>query len=336
MTDQDLNPCNAPGYIKDVNIDGPPAYCSNDQTISQKAVSTRDLSFLLEKTSQKKTGFGQHALCDPMITGHTRNDQGKMGGGDGRGGELGIDNSNVVYRNAQAIRGCDEAVQDMFSDITVTDEFNNAHAVPIIWGTQEKAVAMLLQENVRKDNSLVVDRIRLPMLAIHTKDIQFNPKRYIYHKAVDYMRDLRSDGAPGFTVKERYGRDTVFGVTRGIPLDISYTLYAWALYRGDINEIVQQIIPKISPMGYIRVQGVSLEIGVKMDSMGNNITVNPNDGEPNVFKWQFEMTAESYLPQPIIRKKAVLKTKTELVDSLDDNTVASVLIRLEEAVKELQ
>lgn len=336
MTEQDLNPCNAPAYIKDVNIDLPPPYCSDGEPqLSQKAVQTRDLSYLLEKTSMKKTGYGQNALCDPMLAGHTRNDQALMGGGDGRGGNAGR-NSNVIYRYSHAVRGCDEAVQDLFRDIIVTDELDNPHAVPIIWGTQEKAVATLLQDNYRKDNSLVVDRIRLPMLAIHTKDIQYSPKRYIYHKAVDYLRDLRPDRKPGFTVKERYDRDTVFGVARGIPLDISYTLYAWALYREDINEITEQIIQKITPMGYIRVQGVPLEIGVRLDSMGNNITVNPGDGEVNVFKYQFEMTAETFLPQPIIRQKAVLRTRTEVVDSLDEDSITQVITRLEEAVKELQ
>jgi hypothetical protein len=326
--EQDLNPCNPPAYIKDVNIDPPPPYCrEGDEQTSQKDVPGRDFSWLLEAT-QQKTGIGQNAACDPMLKGYVRNDQGPMGGNVP---------SDVVYRYSKALRGCNEAVRDMFRDIVVDDEYGVAHPVPIIWGTQEKAVAMLIQENFRKDNSLVVDRLKLPAMAIHDSSIAFAPKRYIYHKATDYLLDPRRGNKPGFTVRERFNeRDTIFGVTRGIPLDISYTLYVWTLYREDLDEIAEQIIQKIVPTGYIRVQGVGHEIPVRSDSMGSHIEVNPGEGKVNVFKYEFNMTAETYMPQPLVRKKAVLKTRTEFVDNVDDEKVTDILFRLEEAVKELE
>ncbi|MEB0160968.1 hypothetical protein, partial [Pseudomonas sp. AH2 (2023)] len=82
MTEPNLNPCDKPGYIKDLNVDQPPPYCSdqeldcNNQPIksSQKEVTGRDFSWL-ETLDQKKTGYGQHALCDPMIKGHIDNEQ---------------------------------------------------------------------------------------------------------------------------------------------------------------------------------------------------------------------------------------------------------------------
>lgn len=329
MSDPDLIPCNPPGYIKDVITDQPPPYCRDtDKQTSLKDVPGRDFSWLEEDT-MKKTGIGQNALCDPMLKGHIINDQ------DGGAGTS-APNRNTIYKYSKAIRGCDEGVQDMFRDIIVIDENHKAHNIPIIWATQEKAVAAIIQENFRKDNSLVVDRIRLPMLAIHASDIQFQPNRYCYHKAVDYLRDLRRDNAPGFTTKERYERDTVFGVAKGIPLDIQYTLFAWTLHREDMNQIVEQIVQKLTPMGYIRVKGVSWEIGVKLESIGNNIELEPGDQAINVFKYQFTMTAETYMPQPIIRKKAVLKTRTEIVDTISDDELTEVVTRLEQAVKELQ
>ncbi len=279
----------------------------------------------LEEATQQRTGHGDSALCDPQQTGHIINEQG-----------LSPPNRNTVYRYAKSLRGADEAMKKLFSDIIVEDESGKAHNVPIIWATQEKAVAYILQENVRQDESLVVDRIRLPMLAIHASSYNFNQDRYTYHKAIDYLRSPRTGWKPGFTVSERYQNDTVFGVSRGIPLDIGYTLVAWTLYEEDMNQILTQIVTKFSPMAYIRVKGISWEIGVKLDSIANNVDMEPGDKAVRVFKYQFGFTAESFVAQPIVRKKAVLKTKVEVTDSPNDEDITEVLARLEQAVKELE
>jgi hypothetical protein len=47
----------------------------------------------------------------------------------------------VLYRYSKSLRGCDEAMLDLFSNVVVIDEDGKAHKVPIIWGTQERAVA---------------------------------------------------------------------------------------------------------------------------------------------------------------------------------------------------
>lgn len=333
-----LNPCNEPGNIK-THVDQPPPFCREGLTqpssgtidhepfLTSKAdVAARDLSWL-EDATQSKLGQGAAALCDPQQTGHIINDQ-----GDG----LGPPNRNTIYRYAKSIRGTDEAVKQLFEDIIVLDEAGKAHSIPIIWATQEKAVAYILQEHVRKDESLVVDRIRLPMLAIYASEYNFNQDRYVYHKAVDYLRAPQLGWKPGFTVSERYQRDTVFGVSKGIPLDIGYTLYAWTLYEEDMNQILTQIITKFSPMAYIRVRGISWEIGVKLNSIANNVDIEPGDKKTRVFKYQFGLTAESFVAQPIVRKKAVLKTRIEFTDSIEDEDVTEVLARLEQAVKELE
>ena len=329
--------CNEPGYIKNLNIDPPPPYCREGETEkssgtidhkdfldSQKDVTSRDISWL-EDATQKKMGQGASALCDPQQTGHIINEQG-----------LSAPNRDAVYRYAKSIRGTDEACMDLFRDVIVIDESGKAHQIPIIWATQEKAVAYILQENTRKDESLVVDRIRLPMMAIHASNYNYNNNRYTYHKAIDYLRDHRENWKPGFTVSERYEKDTIFGVSRGIPIDIGYTLYVWTMYEEDMNQILTQIVTKFSPMAYIRVRGISWEIGVKLDSINNNVNIEPGDKQTRVFKYQFTFTAESFVAQPIVRKKAVLKTKIEITDSPNEEDITEVLSRLEQAVKELE
>lgn len=317
-----LNQCdtNVPD-LDPITQDMIPPFCENDGTPSLKQVDTRpDLSWMKDIGSDK-TGIGQSANCDPMLAGKIINDE---------------ERTDISYQYTKAMRGCDEAVMDLFRDITVIAEDSSVHRVPIIYATQEKAVAAVLQSNVRNDNSLVVDRIRLPMLAIHSKSMSFASDRYLYHKATDWMRWLRSDRKPGFTVKEKFERDTVFGVTKGIPVDIGYTLYAWTLYKEDMNQIVEQVIRKIAPMGYIRVRGVYWEVGVKLDSIANNEESEPGDKNIRVIKWQFDMTAQTFIPQPVVRRKAVLKTRVELVDGINDDEITQVIARLEEAVKELE
>lgn len=337
MSEPNFTSCNEPEFVPDPNIDSPPKYCRDAKTISssgtifekpfienQKDPLNADLSWL-EDATQSKLGQGASALCDPQQTGHIINEQG-----------MSPPNRNVLYRYAKSIRGTDEAVKDLFRDIVVIDENGKAHNIPIIWGTQEKAAAYILQENVRKDESLVVDRIRLPLLAIHNSDFNFNQNRYIYHKAIDYLRDRSNNMRPGLASSEKYERDTIFGVTRGIPVDIGYNLYAWTMYEEDMNQILTQILTKFSPIAYIRVKGISWEIGVKLAGIANNVNYEPGDKAFRVFKYQFSLTAESFVAQPIVRRKSVLRTRIEMTDSSNEEDITEVLSVLEQAVKELE
>lgn len=337
MSEPTLDPCGEPGPIKNLNIDPPPPFCREGKKVSssgtitdkpffenQNDVASRDMSWL-EDATMNKLGNGSPALCDPQQTGHIVNAQG-----------MSPPNQNVVYRYSKSLRGTDEAMRDMFKDLVVIDEQGKAHNIPIIWGTQERAVAYILQENVRKDESLVVDRIRLPMLAIHSSEYNFNQDRYVYHKAIDYLRDPNNNFRPSFTTSEKYEKDTIFGVTRGIPIDIGYNLYAWTLYEEDMNQILTQILTKFSPIAYIRVKGISWEIGVKLNSIANNVDYEPGDKAARVFKYQFGFVAESFVAQPIVRKKSVLKTQVQITDAPNEDDICEVLSNLEQAVKELE
>ena len=113
-------------------------------------------------------------------------------------------------------------------------------------------------------------------------------------------------------------------------------MFAWTMQLEDMNQILEQIVTKFSPVAYIKVRGVLWEVAVKLSSIANNLQTEPGDAALRVIKFQFGMTAESYVAQPIRREKAVLKTRIDVVNSLDEQQISEVLNRLEEAVEELQ
>jgi hypothetical protein len=320
---QTLAGCQDKSFLQNLlNEDPPPQECqveTQPETLRDTHSTLPALDWLRE-ASLKKTGYGFNANCDPMLTGQVIN--------------LPDGNRQFIYRTPQAFRGCDDAMLDLFCDMIVKDESGKAHRVPIIWGSQEKAVAAVLQENVRKDNSIVTDRIKLPMLAIHSAGHDFDPDRYTYHKAKSYLRELREDMKPAFTKDEVYERDTIFGVSRGIPVNITYTLYVWTLYWEDMNQIVQQVELKCNPLAYINVRGVYWESVAQIDSRANNLDTEPGD-KLRVLKYQFNLTAKTYIPQPIERMKAVLKMRVGMNEGTDKE-VSSVLSELTEAVEELR
>lgn len=284
-----------PGGENPINIDPVPKECEDDGFPTQKRVATNPPDDWTQCPSLKKigppVGQGQQALCDPIQTGQLIND-------------LDTPDRNVIYRYSRAIRGADEAMLDMFRQTIVLDEQGRQHIVPIIWASQEKAVAALLQDNVRKDNSLVVDRIRLPIMSIWNASIEFDPDRFTYQQAFSLLPWLDAEeGQIGFFGREKFCKDTIFGVTRGLPVNIGYTLYVWTLYQEDMNQIVEQVLLKFSPVAYIRVRGVWWEVIVTLDSTGNNADLEPGDQKIRVLKYQFNMTAKTYIPQPIFRLK---------------------------------
>ena len=143
----------------------------------------------------------------------------------------------VINFYPRGFRGSDMAMWKYFKDIVVIDDFGKAFQVPIIWGTQEDAVQAILGENVRNDETQVVERPRLPMLCIYENDWELDRERYTYHYAWDLGRTIDNDWHPGFTTDEEQERDTVLGFARGLPVNIKYTLSAWTWFLEDMNQI---------------------------------------------------------------------------------------------------
>lgn len=315
------NNCNSKGPIGNNNIDRSPGYCETTDGENLRAPNDATLNWLKDQT-MKKTGFGSRVDCDPMQRGQIVND-------------LENPEREVIYRYSKSIRGTDEAILDMFRNLVVIDEDGKAWPIPVVLGTPEKAVAAIVQDNVRKDETLVVDRIKLPMLAITQTGIDYDVERYTYHKALNYFR-REDDNKPGFTIKEKYQRDTVFGVAKGIPINIGYTITAWTMYQEDMNQIIEQVLTKFSQSAYIRVTGIPWEIIVTIDSIANNVDQEPGDSAIKVIKYEFSITAKSYISQPITRQKAVLKARIDFVDGTTEDEITEILARIEESVKELE
>lgn len=315
------NQCNPKGPQGSVNLDQSPPYCEQNDPNNLRSPNDQTLNWLKDQT-MKKTGFGSRVDCDPAQRGYIVNDLENV-------------DRSVIYRYSKSIRGTDEAILDMFRNVIVIDEDGKAWPIPVILGPPEKAVAAIVQDNVRKNETLVVDRIKLPMLAITQTSIDYDLERYTYHKALNYF-SRPDDGKPGFAIKEKYARDTVFGFARGIPVNIGYTITAWSMYREDMNQILEQILTKFSQAAYIRVTGIPWEIIVTIDSVANNIDQEPGDSAIRVIKYEFSITAKSYISQPITRKKAVLDARINFVDGLSEETITEVLASIEESVKELE
>lgn len=104
----------------------------------------------------------------------------------------------------------------------------------------------------------------------------------------------------------------------------------------DIDQILEQIFLKFSPIAYISVRGVKWETTVSLDSVANNIDFEPGDQNQRIIKYEFNLTAKTYIPQPIVRKKSVLKTKLDFHDSVDQDKITEVITRLESAVKDFE
>lgn len=312
--------CNPKGPPVDINLDPSPPYCGPQDPSNLRAVNDDSLNWLKDET-MKKTGFGARVDCDPVQRGFIVNDPE-------------FPDRSTLYRYSKSIRGTDEALLDMFKNVVVIDEDGKAWPIPAMLGPPEKAVAAIVQDNVRKDETLVVERLKLPLIALSQTSIDYDLNRYTYHKALNFFP--RTDGKPGATINEKYDRDTILGFSRGIPINIGYTVTAWTMYKEDMNQILEQILSKFSQAAYIRVTGVPWEVLVILNSIANNQDQETTGSALRVIKYEFSITAQTYIPQPISRKKAVLKTKVDFVDGLTEADITEVMARIEESVKELQ
>lgn len=311
-----LNECNDKNPNPQPNLDPPQGFCENPDK------SLRDHSSdWLDDISNKKIGLGSHNLCDPMQTGQIFND-------------VNNPTRNQIYRYNKSLRGTHEAVKDLFSNILVADEDGKEHRIPIIIGRQERAVAIILQDNVRKDETLVVDRIRLPFMSLWPSGYSYDIERYTYHRAKDFLRG--PDGKPGFLYSEKHDKDTVLGRSRGIPVNVNYDLYVWTAYLEDIDQIFEQIITKFSPFAYIKIRGIHWPTQVKLDGIQEQTDTEPGDQKIGIVKRVFNLTAETYIAQPLYRYKTVKNTVVDIYNSVNEEEIVDNYERLEETVRDIE
>jgi hypothetical protein len=321
--EKQINPCPDSSLLNiSNNIDPPPGMNCHMEPDNQNNVNNNGASDWLQDNFINNLGNGSANNCDPMQAGKIVNEPAS---------QL---NENTIYRYSKALRGTDEGVMDLFRNIVVIDEDGKAVQVPIIWATQERAVAAILQKNVRKDETLVVDRIILPMMAISSTGYEFDTKRYTYHQAMSYV-DAYTGREPDKSEKFS-NRSTLFGIGRGIPINISYTMYVWTMQLEDMNQIFEQIVTKFSLVAYIKVRGVLQEVIVKLDSIASNLNTEPGDAAQRVIKFQFGLTAETFVPMPAKIYDSLIKVvKTDLVNSVDEDKITEVIAKIEEMAPRL-
>jgi hypothetical protein len=104
----------------------------------------------------------------------------------------------------------------------------------------------------------------------------------------------------------------------------------------DMNQIFEQIVTKFSLVAYIKVRGVLQEVIVKLDSIASNLNTEPGDAAQRVIKFQFGLTAETFVPMPAKIYDSLIKVvKTDLVNSVDEDKITKVIAKIEEMAPRL-
>jgi len=217
-------------------------------------------------------------------------------------------NRRLIHGYMKSLRGCDKAVKNLFEDIVIIKPDETVESVPLIWGSQEKALIAAFGNNIRRDGSGEIDRVTLPLMGIVALDPTFSAERYTYHKAVDWFRYAETGGLFG---QEKVQKDVRFAKMRGIPIDRMYTLRVWTKYWEDMHQIIEQIFLKFSPIAYIQVEGIDWETIVKLESVANNVDMDVGDASVRIMKYEVGVTAETYIHQPIVRNKTVLQIRNK-------------------------
>jgi len=211
-----------------------------------------------------------------------------------------------IFGYSKCIRNANLAMMDLFSDILVVNDDQQAYQIPIIFGSQERAIIYAFGEQFvsnpdRQDKGLI-DRVRIPMMALKPGDINFNQDRYVYHEA-----RRRGNLEQGVYGQEKRPFDVIYQFSKGIPIDIDYTLMVWTKYYEHMMQIVEQILQKFSPIAYIKVEGIPWETAVRLEGSSNNMNDDVEDKQVRILKYNFTLKAESHISQPIKRDKTALK-----------------------------
>lgn len=208
-----------------------------------------------------------------------------------------------IMRYQNSIRFTDWAMIRLFQDLEVMDGQGRTRKVPIIMGSQERAVAAILGPNVRMDGSGVVDRIRLPMLALWPLDINLDETRFAYPLAIQWdIRDPRYR-----TAKSR--NDLILGRSRGIPITRTYTLYAWSKYQETMNQIVEQVLHKFRPTANLKVEGIDFEAPAYLETIANTGSIDAPDSEDRPVKTEFALRIESMIANTWITEKTAKRLR---------------------------
>lgn len=251
----------------------------------------------------KKYRLGSWMNCDPKTSGNF----------------IPNPKSNLVYSYPQSIRALNEAMMDLFSNVILLDVNGNQIPVPIVWSSPERAVSFILQENIRTDNTGVVDRVNIPLMSLYANGFSQDMTRYTYHWVENIFRDRA--GKPIIADPDNPSQDYIYGQSRGLPVNITYQLTIWTYYIEDLYQAVEQIFLKFSPIAYINTTGNAWQTAVKLDSASPNIDLDPGNTRQRLVKFDFNFTAEHYIAQPPSKYKPVKEVRIDITDGIGDRTV---------------
>lgn len=209
---------------------------------------------------------------------------------------------DYVKRYSKFFRASHSAVLKTFSDVQILAPNDELISVPIRFGAPERAVAALVSEASSPDGK--IRRVTLPAMALSLLGVEFDQTRFTFHEA--WMPKW------GGVIDEKRKGDVSLDATRGLPVILSYSLLVWTKYLEDLFQIVEQIILKFSPVSYLHVEGCSFESILKIDSQTTNIEAEVGDDRPRVVKYEFSLSLETHVPQPMRRRKLIHDVRTQM------------------------
>lgn len=188
----------------------------------------------------------------------------------------------------KALAGSDQALLQLFTEIHV-DANGRRLLVPVVFGSLEDAVKWILYEGLQ-----VRDTIRLPLVNLWSTDCEDNRERY---------REYR--------IAKKGNHSAVSGPSPTMAVDVRYTLWAWAKSAADVEQMLRQIWQRLGgaampdwvslsrrsvlPFTSIQETGASWSTLLKVRTITDNLDVDPGDKSIRVYKYQFEMVAETFV-----------------------------------------
>lgn len=211
-------------------------------------------------------------------------------------------NPNYLKRYENFFTKLDRSMVLAFGDLQIVDQGGVPMRVPTVFGTMEKIVYAVFGESAAQDPNQY-SRVRLPICAmIPNGSISLDVERYIYHEAKWWS----------YKGTERRPDDVVFGMSTGIPISRGYQLTLMTRYVEDMNQLLEISLQRFSQTFEIRIGQSPRPTQVIFDGCDTNFADDRDPERVHLYTATISMTAQSWLPQPIIRRKAIHTVKIDI------------------------
>lgn len=211
-------------------------------------------------------------------------------------------NPNYLKRYENFFTKLDRSMVLAFADLQIVDQGGTPMRVPTVFGTMEKIVYAVFGESAAQDPNQYA-RVRLPICAmVPNGSISLDVERYIFHEAKwwDYKGT------------ERRPDDVVYGMSTGIPISRGYQLTLMTRYVEDMNQLLEIALQRFSQTFEIRIGQSPRPTQVLFDGCDTNFADDRDPERVHLYTATISMTAQSWLPQPVIRKKAVHTVRIDM------------------------